>query len=34
MTASLQAIEPYQIPRIMMGPGDDLAAFAAKVGGW
>jgi peptidoglycan/xylan/chitin deacetylase (PgdA/CDA1 family) len=32
--ASLLAIDPYHIPRIMMGPGDDLPTFAAKVGGW
>jgi peptidoglycan/xylan/chitin deacetylase (PgdA/CDA1 family) len=34
VTANLLAIDPYQIPRILMGPGDDLATFAAKVGGW
>jgi peptidoglycan/xylan/chitin deacetylase (PgdA/CDA1 family) len=32
--ASLLALDPYHIPRIMMGPGDDLPTFAAKVGGW
>jgi peptidoglycan/xylan/chitin deacetylase (PgdA/CDA1 family) len=32
--ASLLTIDPYHIPRIMMGPGDDLPTFAAKVGGW
>ena len=34
VTADLLAIDPYHIPRIMMGPGDDLPTFAAKVGGW
>jgi hypothetical protein len=34
IAASLLAIDPYHIPRIMMGPGDDLPTFAAKVGGW
>ena len=32
--ADLGAINPYQIPRIMMVVEDDLAMFAAKVGGW
>jgi peptidoglycan/xylan/chitin deacetylase (PgdA/CDA1 family) len=34
VTADLLAIDPYHIPRIMMGPGDDLPTFAAKVGDW
>jgi hypothetical protein len=32
--ASFLAIDPYHILRIMIGLGDDLPAFAAKVGGW
>lgn len=32
--AQLLAIDPYHIPRIMMGPADDLPTFAAKVSGW
>ena len=31
--ADLSAINPYQVPRIMMTVEDDLAMFAAKVGG-
>jgi peptidoglycan/xylan/chitin deacetylase (PgdA/CDA1 family) len=34
VTVDLLAIDPYHIPRIMMGPGDDLPTFAGKVGGW
>lgn len=32
--AQLLALDPYHIPRIMMGAEDDLAMFAAKVSGW
>lgn len=32
--ADLSAINPYQVPRIMMMVEDDLTMFAAKVGGW
>jgi hypothetical protein len=34
VTADLLAIDPYHIPRIMLGPGDDLATFAAKIEAW
>jgi hypothetical protein len=33
-TGQFLAIDPYHIPRIMVGPGDDLPTFAAKVGDW
>jgi peptidoglycan/xylan/chitin deacetylase (PgdA/CDA1 family) len=30
----MHAVDPYHVPRIMMGVGDDLDTFAAKVGWW
>lgn len=30
----LHSVDPYYVPRIMMGVGDDLDTFAAKVGWW
>ena len=32
--AYVPAVDPYHIPRILMGPSDDLDTFAAKVGWW
>jgi peptidoglycan/xylan/chitin deacetylase (PgdA/CDA1 family) len=31
---NIHAVNPYHVPRIMMGAGDDLDTFAAKVSWW